>query len=128
VFLRLGLAIAFFAHSMQQIFGWYGGRGFKGMLANWKEKYAIPTPMGTVGMLTEFFGSFALLIGFFTRPFPWGWPFLWRWRSGTLTGNMVSFWRVAQERAAASNIVWRFLSRLWLCSSAGEMPFPLTDY
>ena len=33
VFLRLGLAVVFFAHSTQQIFGWYGGRGLKGMLA-----------------------------------------------------------------------------------------------
>jgi putative oxidoreductase len=72
VFLRLGLAVAFFAHSTQQIFGWYGGRGMKGMLANWKEKYAIPTPIGVVGMLTEFFGSFALLVGFLTRPFALG--------------------------------------------------------
>jgi len=72
VFLRLGLAVAFFAQSTQQIFGWYGGRGFKGMLANWKEKYAIPTPIGMVGMLTEFLGSFALLVGFLTRPFALG--------------------------------------------------------
>ena len=49
VFLRLGLAVAFFAHSTQQIFGWYGGRGLKGMLANWKEKYAIPTPSAWSG-------------------------------------------------------------------------------
>jgi putative oxidoreductase len=72
VFLRLGLAVAFFAHSTQQIFGWYDGRGLKGMLANWKEKYAIPTPIGMVGMLTEFLGSFALLVGFLTRPFALG--------------------------------------------------------
>jgi putative oxidoreductase len=39
VFLRLGLAIAFFAHSMQQIFGWFDGRGITSVLNNWKEKY-----------------------------------------------------------------------------------------
>ena len=72
VFLRLGLAVAFFAHSTQQIFGWYGGRGMKGMLANWKEKYAIPIPIGIVGMATEFLGSLALLVGFLTRPFALG--------------------------------------------------------
>jgi len=72
VVLRVGLAIAFFAHSTQQIFGWSGGRGFKGMLANWKEKYGIPTWIGTIGMLTEFFGSFAILFGFLTRPFALG--------------------------------------------------------
>jgi putative oxidoreductase len=66
--LRLGLAITFFAHGSQQMFGWFGGRGLKGMLANWTEKYGIPAPIGLVGMLTEFFGSFALLVGFLTRP------------------------------------------------------------
>jgi len=72
VFLRLGLAVAFFAHSTQQIFGWYGGRGLPGMLANWKEKDAIPTPIGLIGMFTEFVGSFFLLFGFLTRPFALG--------------------------------------------------------
>jgi putative oxidoreductase len=45
---------------------------YEGMLANWKEKYGIPTPIAMVGMLTEFLGSFALLIGFLTRPFALG--------------------------------------------------------
>jgi putative oxidoreductase len=70
--LRLGLAVAFFAHSTQQIFGWFDGRGMKGVLANWKEKYSIPLPIGYLGMFTEFFGSFALLFGFLTRPFALG--------------------------------------------------------
>src|SRR3989441_8952397 len=69
---RLGLAIAFFAHSTQQIFGWFGGRGMNGMLANWKDKYHIPTWLGVIGMLTEFLGSFAILVGFLTRPFALG--------------------------------------------------------
>jgi putative oxidoreductase len=70
--LRLGLAIAFFAHSTQQIFGWFDGRGLNSVLANWKEKYGIPMPISLVGMFTEFFGSFALLFGFLTRPFALG--------------------------------------------------------
>src|SRR6266480_4540223 len=72
VFLRLGLAVTFFAHSTQQIFGWFDGRGLTAMLANWKEKYGIPTPIGVIGMFTEFFGSFAMLLGFLTRPFALG--------------------------------------------------------
>ena len=72
VFLRLGLAVAFFAHSTQQVFGWFEGRGLKAMLANWKEKYGIPVPISMLGMFIEFFGSFALLIGFLTRPFALG--------------------------------------------------------
>jgi putative oxidoreductase len=70
--LRLGLAIAFFAHSTQQIFGWFDGRSFSAVLANWKDKYGIPRTIGTIGMLTEFLGSFALLVGFLTRPFALG--------------------------------------------------------
>jgi putative oxidoreductase len=72
VFLRLGLAVAFFAHSTQQIFGWFEGRGLNSVLANWKEKYGIPVPISMLGMFIEFFGSFALLIGFLTRPFALG--------------------------------------------------------
>ncbi len=68
LFLRLGLAVTFFAHGSQQLLGWYGGRGFKSTINNWKEKYQIPTPIGAIGVLTEFFGSFALLVGFLVRP------------------------------------------------------------
>lgn len=72
VFLRLGLAVTFFFHSTQHIFGWFGGRGVKGHLANWRDKYAIPVPIGALGLFIEFFGCFALLIGFLTRPFALG--------------------------------------------------------
>jgi len=68
LFLRLGLAVTFFAHGSQQFLGWYGGRGFRSTINNWKEKYQIPTPIGAIGVLTEFFGSFALLVGFLVRP------------------------------------------------------------
>jgi putative oxidoreductase len=72
VFLRLGLAVTFFAHSTQQIFGWSGGRGWKGMVDNWSEKYHIPPVFGVLGMATEFLGAFAMLFGFLTRPFALG--------------------------------------------------------
>src|SRR5215470_4449846 len=72
VFLRLGLAVTFFLHSTQQIFGWHGGRGLKAHLANWRDKQHIPTPIGALGLFIEFFGSLALLIGFLTRPFAFG--------------------------------------------------------
>jgi putative oxidoreductase len=70
--LRLGLAVTFFFHSTQQIFGWSGGRGVKAHLANWRDKHHIPVPIGALGLFIEFFGSFALLIGFLTRPFALG--------------------------------------------------------
>ena len=66
--LRLGLAVTFFAHGSQHFVGWFGGRGFKATINNWKERYQIPIPLGVIGVLTEFFGSFALLAGFLVRP------------------------------------------------------------
>jgi putative oxidoreductase len=72
VFLRLGLAVTFFFHSTQHIFAWSGGRGVKGHLANWREKYGIPVPIGALGLFIEFFGCFALLTGCLTRPFALG--------------------------------------------------------
>ncbi len=72
VLLRLGLAVTFFFHSTQHIFGWHGGRGLKAHLANWRDKHGIPTPIGAFGLFIEFFGCIALLIGFLTRPFALG--------------------------------------------------------
>jgi putative oxidoreductase len=72
IFLRLGLAAVFFAHGSQQLLGWFGGNGPGRTLASWKERYGIPTPIGAVGIFTESFGSFAMLLGFLTRPFALG--------------------------------------------------------
>jgi putative oxidoreductase len=70
--LRLGLAVTFFFHSTMHIFGWHGGRGAAGQLANWRDKYGIPVPIGALGLVIEFFGWMALLVGFLTRPFALG--------------------------------------------------------
>ena len=72
VFLRVGLAVTFFAHSTQQIFGWFGGRGWKGMIANWNEKYHIPVVFCVLGLAIEFFGAISMLFGFLTRLFALG--------------------------------------------------------
>ena len=66
--LRLGLAVTFFLHGSQHLLGWFGGRGFKATITNWKEKQNIPIPIGVIGIFTEVFGSFALLVGFLVRP------------------------------------------------------------
>ena len=42
------------------------------MLDNWNEKYHIPVAFGVLGMAIEFFGAFAMLLGFLTRPFALG--------------------------------------------------------
>lgn len=66
--LRVGLAVTFFAHSLEQIFGWFDGRGYKAVLETWNQRLKIPMPLCILGMLTEFAGSFALLFGFLVRP------------------------------------------------------------
>ncbi len=65
--LRLCLAVVFFAHGSQHFAGWFGGRGLKSTVTNWNERYQIPVAIGVIGVFTEFFGSFALVIGFMTR-------------------------------------------------------------
>ncbi len=87
--LRLGLAAVFFAHGSQQLLAWFGGNGPGRTLANWKERYGIPAPIGAVGIFTEVFGSFAMLLGFLTRPFALGLAIfmavaIWKahWKSG----------------------------------------------
>ena len=70
--LRLGLAVTFFLHGSQHFLGWYGGRGFKSTINNWKEKQQLPIAIGVIGVFTEFFGSIALFVGFLTRPIALG--------------------------------------------------------
>ena len=68
VVLRLGLAVTFFAHGTQQVFGWFGGRGFNGMIENWHTKYHMPVPLCILGMVIELGGVLAMLTGFLVRP------------------------------------------------------------
>lgn len=72
VILRLGLAVTFFAHGSQHLFGWLGGRGFKGQVTNWKEKYHIPVWIGVIGVLTEALSVPAMVLGFLVRPLALG--------------------------------------------------------
>ncbi|MGH7930746.1 MAG: DoxX family protein, partial [Candidatus Binatia bacterium] len=41
-------------------------------IKNWNEKYQVPVAFGMLGMGIEFFGAFAMLLGFLTRPFALG--------------------------------------------------------
>jgi putative oxidoreductase len=66
--LRAGLAITFFFHGTRHVFGWHGGRGFKGMIKNWTEKYHIPTAICVLGMVTELAAVMAMTFGFLVRP------------------------------------------------------------
>ncbi len=72
IVLRLGLAVTFFAHGSQHLFGWLGGRGLKGQVTNWKERYRIPVWIGVIGVLTEALSVPAMVLGFLTRPLALG--------------------------------------------------------
>ncbi len=72
IVLRLGLAVTFFAHGSQHLFGWLGGRGLKGQVTNWKERYRIPVWVGVIGVLTEALSVPAMILGFLTRPLALG--------------------------------------------------------
>jgi putative oxidoreductase len=98
--LRLGLAIAFFAHGSQQLLAWFGGRRFMGTLSNWKQKYRIPTPIGAIRIFTEFFGSLALFVGVLTRPFALGLTIFMLVAIQKALWDTAFSWRAARERAA----------------------------
>ena len=72
IVLRLGLAVTFFAHGFQHLPGWFGGKGLKGQVAGWKNKYGIPVWIGVVGVLIEVFSVAAMTLGFLVRPFALG--------------------------------------------------------
>jgi len=68
VFLRLSLAITFFAHGSQHAFGWFGGKGIRGQLALWEKQFSIPAALGSFGIFIECACSLAMMFGFLTRP------------------------------------------------------------
>lgn len=68
LFLRFGLALTFFFHGTQHAFGWHGGKGIGDQIANWRNKYHIPTAVGMLGVATELFAVVAFTLGFLVRP------------------------------------------------------------
>jgi putative oxidoreductase len=68
VFLRAGLALTFFMHGTQHVFGWHGGKGAKAQVSNWCEKYHIPLPMGYFALFIELFAVVSMTLGFLVRP------------------------------------------------------------
>jgi putative oxidoreductase len=65
--LRLFLAIVLFPHGAQKLLGWFDGPGFDGSMQYFTETKGLPTIMGFIVILIEFFGPIALLLGFATR-------------------------------------------------------------
>src|ERR1700758_1660932 len=64
--IRLVLGLVFFAHGAQKMLGWFGGYGFSGTL-NAFSASGMPPPLALFVILTEFFGSVALICGAFAR-------------------------------------------------------------
>lgn len=68
VILRLGLALTFFAHGAQHVFGWFGGRGLADTIENWNKKRGVPVPLCILALFIELGGALAMLSGFLVRP------------------------------------------------------------
>ncbi|WP_061248235.1 DoxX family protein [Leptospira alstonii] len=66
-FLRLGLAICIFPHGAQKLLGWFGGVGYEASMDYLVNIAGFPTALAILAIVFEFFGSIALLLGFFTR-------------------------------------------------------------
>jgi len=65
--LRLTLGSVIFAHGAQKVLGWYGGPGAEKTLQLFSTALSFSPPLTLLVMATEFLGSIALLLGFFTR-------------------------------------------------------------
>ena len=65
--LRLLLAIVFFPHGAQKIFGWFGGNGFHTTMGAFVDKAGIPYVFAFLAVMAESAGVLALFAGLFTR-------------------------------------------------------------
>lgn len=65
--LRVLLGIVMFPHGAQKLLGWFGGYGFSGTMGFFTGKMGIPFVFAFLVIITEFFGSLALIAGALTR-------------------------------------------------------------
>lgn len=66
LFLRLFLALVLFPHGAQKLLGWFGGFGFDGTMNYFTETVGLPSSIGFLVIIIEFFGPVALILGFAT--------------------------------------------------------------
>jgi putative oxidoreductase len=64
---RIILAVIFFAHGSQKMFGFFGGRGPSGTIALFQQTMGIPAPLTVLAMIAEVFGAAGLFLGLFSR-------------------------------------------------------------
>src|SRR5574341_257500 len=65
--LRLVLAGVIFPHGAQKVLGWFGGHGYAGTMQYFTQQVGLPTPVAFLGIMAEFVGPVALVLGFGTR-------------------------------------------------------------
>jgi len=64
---RLVLGLVMFPHGAQKLLGWFGGYGFAGTMGFFTGTMHIPAPLAFLVIVSEFFGSLALIAGLGTR-------------------------------------------------------------
>ena len=64
---RIVLAMIFFAHGSQKMFGFFGGRGIEGTIEIFQSTMGLPAPLTILVMCTEVFGALGLLLGLLSR-------------------------------------------------------------
>ena len=65
--LRLTLGLVMFPHGAQKLLGWFGGFGFSGTMGFFTGTMHLPWIIAFLVIMGEFFGSLALIAGFFSR-------------------------------------------------------------
>ena len=64
---RVVLGLVLLPHGLQKLLGWFGGYGLSGTLGYFSSVLHIPTAVGALVIVTEVFGSVALVLGLGTR-------------------------------------------------------------
>jgi putative oxidoreductase len=64
---RVVLGVVMIAHGLQKLFGWFGGHGIGGTIADFEAYFGFPAAVTLLVILAESFGSFFLIVGLATR-------------------------------------------------------------
>jgi putative oxidoreductase len=64
---RLVLGLVLFPHGAQKLLGWFGGYGFAGTMGFFTGTMHLPSVIGFLVIVGEFFGSLLLVLGLGTR-------------------------------------------------------------
>lgn len=64
--LRVALGGVLFGHGLQKVFGWFGGYGIEGTM-KFFQSVGMPSVLGALVIVSDFFGALALVLGLLTR-------------------------------------------------------------